>query len=304
MHPGLLSVLCILVLGPHLLGQAPRDGTVAGQGSAELKMQPQLLRVQVEILAKANDLQTALAKLKERRDAARLQLKALAAVPESVAFGEPTVAPEKTDQQKQMEAMVAQRMRNTPGARPPQKKTEAPPAVVLALLRFDLPLKAADGDQLLMVAQALQQRVKDADLGGLQEFDKLSPQDEELAEEARAMMGYQQPEQHKRGEPTFLYVAKLSAAELDKAMAEAFQSCRHQADRLARAAGAQLGRLHHLDTQPVTATGEDTAMMYYGRYPGTRPVPAALPSEATATQAGPVTYRVALNATFSLKTQE
>lgn len=301
----ILLAVCLVALLVSARGdaQAPAEGTVTGQGSAEVKRPPDVLRVQVEMLAKGTDLAQALARLKERREAAQVHLKALAAVPESIHFGAPALSSEKTEQQKQMEAMVLQRMRGAAGPKAAKKK-EAPPAVVGAVLRFDLPLKAGSADELLIAAQALQQRVKEADLGGLKDFEKLSPQEEELAEEAQAMMGGQPQAEPKRGEPGFLFVCKLSDADLDRAAAEAFQKARRHAEQLARAAGARLGPLHRLDSAPLGMPVELAVSAGYNPYNAARVaenLPAALPAEASAPQPGPVTYRVALTAAFLLR---
>jgi hypothetical protein len=298
---------CLFVLAAPAAAQAPAPaGTVTGQGKAEVQRQPELLRVQVEILVKARDLPTALARLKERRDAAGIHLKSMAALPDSIAFAAPSLAPEKTEQQKQMEQMVMQRMRGS--GKPVPKKKETPPVVLSSTLTFDVPLKASDAAELLLAAHALQERVKEADLGGKKEFEKLTPEEEELAEEARAMSGGYQQQGPQRGEPSFLFVARLTDPDVDRALSEAYQQARRHAEQLARAAGARLGRLHHLDDQVNTANGQglDPQTAYYYRYgyapgAGMPQPPRSRASEATAPQAGPVTHHVALAATFVLQ---
>src|SRR5260370_22601616 len=135
----LLAVLCLLALGggAHAGDPPGPDGTVTGIGVVELKKQPNVLRVQIELLAKGKDLKEALARLKDRREAVKVRLAALNAVPESIAFGDPSLGPDRTQQQKQFEAMGAQQMR-AKGGKPAPKTKEAPPAVVATVLRFDV----------------------------------------------------------------------------------------------------------------------------------------------------------------------
>jgi uncharacterized protein YggE len=299
-------VIAAALLLPHAraAAQTPPGGTVTGNGTAEVKRQPTVLRVQVEVLVKAKDLKEALARLKERRDAALARLLALGAPKEAVAFGEPSLGSEKTDQQRQYEAMIAQRLRAQGGAKTAPKAKPAPPTVLSTTLRVDLPLKTSGQEELLIRAQDLQEKIKAADLGGLKEFQKLSPQEEEVAEENQAMMrgGEAEP---KRGEPAFAFVYKVSEGEYAKALAEAFQKAKRAAGELARAAGTELGELRHLEGQAVA--GEEAAgyPAYYGR--GNPPrmslltSPEAQTREALSPQPGTVTYRVSVAASFALK---
>src|SRR5205807_350419 len=101
-----------------------------------------ILRVQVELLAKGKDLPEALAKLKERRAAVAKYLHTLGIPKESLAFGEPAPASAKTEQQRQIEAMVTQRM--AAQGKTPTKPKEKPPAVVSSMLKAELLLKASD----------------------------------------------------------------------------------------------------------------------------------------------------------------
>src|SRR5256885_8146488 len=93
-----LAPLLLLASG-RVLGQAPQPATVAAQGTVELQRQPEVLRVQVEVLAKGKDLAEALTKLRERRQAAQKQLTAMGVANTNVEFGEPRLSSEKTQQQ-------------------------------------------------------------------------------------------------------------------------------------------------------------------------------------------------------------
>jgi hypothetical protein len=226
-------------------GRADLPGTVSATGSAEVKRPAEILRVQVELLAKGKDLREALAKLKDRRESARKQLAALGATAEAIEIGEPTAGGDMSDRQQQMERMMGRLREGRAAAKP---KT-AVPVVVSATLKADLPLKAADPDALLIAAAALQEKIKAADLGGLKDAEKPSPQEAEVLEEM-GVAGEGNPSQPKRGEPAFLFVAHIPAADRDRATADAFGRAKTEAARLAKAAGAGLGGLVRLNGGP------------------------------------------------------
>jgi hypothetical protein len=160
-----------------------------------------------------------------------------------------------------------------------------------------------------VLVQELQDKIKAADLAGLKEFEKGTPQEEELAEENPEVNFRGDPNEAKRGEPLFLFVARVSDDERAKALAEAFRKAKRQAARLAEAAGTELGTLRHLDGQSTGVPGDDSPP-YYNPYAmrALRALQGAQADdteersrEAVATQAGPVTYRVAVTAAFALK---
>jgi uncharacterized protein YggE len=307
-----MSVRLILVLlAANLLAApagaqvpSPPKGTVSGVGFADLKKTPEVLRVQVEILAKGKDLKEALAKLKERREAVKTRLASLKAAKDTVVFGEPSLGGEKTDQQRQLQIMVAQRLRSG-GAAPAAKNKGEPPAEVSVWLRFEVSMEAADPEALLLAGHQLQEKIRAADLSGLKEFHKLSLKEEESAEEAQLAQAMGEQGAPKRGEPTFTFVSRISEADQARALAEAFQHARKEAANLARAAGAELGPLYHLESQNAAAanTQEWTYYMNQQRYQTAVPqgLPAITATEAVGSQAGQVGYRVAVTASFLIK---
>jgi hypothetical protein len=219
---------------------------VSANGTFEARRPADALRVQVDLLAKGKTLPEALARLKDRREAARKQLASLGAAAEAVEIGEPVTGGEKGGQQ-QMERMMA-RMQVRDGRTAPKPK-QAVPVIVTAALKVDLPLQGTDPEAMLLAATALQEKVRAADLGGLKEVEKPSPQEAELLEEM-GVTGEANPGEPKRGEPVFLFVARFPAADRDRATAEAFQRAKKEAGRLAKAAGADLGGLVRLNSGP------------------------------------------------------
>lgn len=303
-----LLVLALIVgLQAQGAAQAPADdkGTVTGQGTVELKRQPEILRVQVEVLAKSKDLKEALAKLKDRRQAVHKQLEKLGVAKDTVVFSEPVLTPEKTDRQRQMEMMIQQRL-NRSGKKKDTKAKEPEAVVISATLKAEFPLNAKTPEDVLLIAQDLQDKIKAADLAGLKELKQLSPQEEELAEEAGNLGGFREDGEPQRGEPQFLFVSKISEEEYNKALAEAYQKAKREAGRLAKAAGTELGALHHLDNTSQTANENDDSPAMYNRttfYRG-RYTPSSTedqPREAIGFQSGKATFRVTISASFVLK---
>jgi hypothetical protein len=210
-----------------------------------------------------------------------------------------------------MQRMMMQRMQQGGKAAKKPKKV-ADPVLVSAQLTAEWKLDAKNPDELLLSVHALQEKIKGADLAGMKDADKLSPEQEELLEEAGDpdMMGYSSNNQPKPGEPVFMFVGRISDAERDKALAEAFQKAKVQAGRLAKAAGADLGSLRSITAHSTPSGGYDE----YGNY--NRHAYQALQmarsqsggdddasndSEALGVEPGPVKISVTVMAAFDLK---
>jgi uncharacterized protein YggE len=287
------------------------NGTVTGSGVVEIKRQPDRLRLQVELLAKGSNLKEALALLKDRIEAARLQVGALGVIKKSVAFGNPKLSSTKTDQQKQMEQMLIQRLRQR-GKRKPKKSKASSPVTVSAELTAEWKLTAKTIEELLIVSYELQEKIKAADLAGRKQAEKLSPEEQELLEEAASGFGYGSSDEAKPGEPSFLFVSGISDDEREKSLAAAFQKAKSRAARLAKAAGSQLGELKSLSAQNTPGAGLDDYSMYGGySSPAYRAIQRAMTaaqlgtedaSEAIGAIPGTVTYTITVTASFDLKT--
>jgi uncharacterized protein YggE len=300
----LLPTLLFLITSPAAAQQ--QDGQVTGVGSTEIKRPAEVLRVQVELVVKGKDLKEALTKLKERKEAAKAQLAGLGMAQDAVVFGETAIAAGQTDQQRQMEMMVMQRRG---GKKPDAKNKQPDPVYVGCSLKADLPIKAGSGEEQLLACHALQEKIKAADLGATKETEKLSPKDEELAEEMQEMarMMHQQHGEAARGEPTFLYVSKIPAAERDKALREAFRKASDHATRLAKAAGAELGALRSLSSHTQMDTAEMHEMNPYAvraaaRYMrGMSGESSDEIEEAVGISPTSVSVKIGVNASFSIK---
>lgn len=246
-----------------VLAQSPLRETISGSGSATLKRPPGALRMYVEVFARGNTLEAALAKLKDRREAARMQLETLKADPQSIEFGSPSLSNPRSEQRSRFEAMVMQRMRST-GRKVPKGLQVPKSFTVSARLTAEWPLEADGPEACLLAAHAIEEKVKAADLAGAEDAKReLSPEEEELAEEMTDMMTYSGEQEIEPGTPHFIYVARVTDQDRDQAMAEAFQKAKANAARLARAAGARLGPLVGLSGH---GGGREGAYDYSGPY--------------------------------------
>jgi uncharacterized protein YggE len=288
------------------------EGTVAGNGTGVIERSPEILRVQVDVFAKGKDLKQTLAKLKKQRSAVEKQLDEMGAESKSVRFEPTKFASLETDQQKQMRTMVRQRMKQGQAKRQ-AKKPEVKPPVVLAI-----PLTAewaltGEGDELMLAANELEEKIKAADLAGLKVAQELTPEEQELAEEMESqdedpMDFYNGGRQEaKPGEPVFLFACRITDDERDKALAEAFAEAKAEAARLAKAAGAELGRLKDLTVNMENGESADEYDAYQSySYRHMQRMRGRVPEststrEAVGMRAGPLKYHVAVTARFVLK---
>ena len=207
-----------------------------------IKRPPDTLRMQVQLSGHGKDVKDALAKLKSRRDAVKAKLVELGANKETVEVGEARAAVEDSSRRRQMEMMVQQRMRQQ-GRRAP-KKEETKPVSLSVEVKAEWALKGQNAEQLLIAAYDIQQKVT-PELAKLNVAEEMSPEELELAEEMGQNMGMDDG-QPKPGEPSFVYVARISGDELAKALASAYDKAKTQATQLSQAAGATLGPLEQL----------------------------------------------------------
>jgi uncharacterized protein YggE len=314
-----MGTMAAVLLTLVLLGSPARAqlgsfdaGTVSGMGTVAIERAPQAMRMTVVVSSKGSDLKEALASLKDRLDAAKAQLATLGADKASIKVAAPQLAVEDPNRRRQIEMMMAQRLRA--GGRKPAKKEESkPPVSVTASLSAEWPLKAAAGEDLLLASTSLQDKIKAADLAGTKEQMPLSPEEQELADELGAedlSAMYGGDEEVKPGEPMFIFVTPIAEADREKALAEGFQKAKSRAARLAKAAGAELGALKSLNDSESDASDESYGSPYggynrqaYQMMQMMRGARGGLEELAEAIGAQPtnVVYRVTVTASFDLK---
>jgi uncharacterized protein YggE len=242
---------------PGLAGEAGH-GVVSGMGLAKVPLKPKVLRMHIELAAQGKTLPEAIENLKDRREAALVQLEKLEATAKSAKFSPPALAASQSDQKRRMEAMVRERMRGRSG-----KTGKQPPKSysVSTTLSIEWPLKAESPEQLLVVVETLREKIKAADVAGTKNAEKASSEEEEEAEEAAGMSrSFGGEEQVKPGEPMFVFVAPIPAEQQTKALAQAFAKAKAQAEQMAAAAGVTLGPLASL------ANSQNAGMNFGGAY--------------------------------------
>ncbi|MEX0700574.1 MAG: SIMPL domain-containing protein [Planctomycetales bacterium] len=289
-------------LGGLYDGLGAASGTIAATGTVTLERQPEVMRLQVDVMGKGSNPEAALAALDDRIAAARVQLAAFGADKDSIQVDEPRITESKTDRQKQMETMLAQRLRQSGRKKPAASEQVA----VVATLTAEWKLQAKSSRELLLAVQPLQKKVVDADLAGVGE-EKLSAEEQELMEEFGGYGGYGGDEE-KPGTPVFLFAAPVPQADLNKATAEAFGKARAEAERLAAAAGAKLGPLAGISSHASPDTDYDGSL--YGGYGSglyrtmqrieSRNVSGDGPPEAVGALPQKIEYRVAVTAAFRI----
>ncbi len=291
--------------------QGAGQPALSAGGTSAVQQKPTRLRMYIQLFGKAKTLEEALAKLKERREAAELQLESLKADKQSVTFDGPTVSSAQAAQKRQIEAMVIEQMRSR-GKKP--KGLQVPQTVtVTGTLSAEWPLEATSQEQLLLATQKIEEKIKAADLSGSQELQKLSPEEEELAEEAKQAMGRYGEQPQPLGQATFLYVAVLSKQDRQKAMAEAFKKATAEAAELAKAAGIELGPMIGLagGCSPQRNFSDDEGGYYPGRSPYAELRRLAEQGgetqekqyEAIGSNPGPLSFNCFVTVTFALKKQ-
>jgi hypothetical protein len=221
--------------------------TISATGTASVKRNPTVLRMYLELVAKGSNLDEALKKMKDRRESARGQLETLKADKDTITFGDPSMSGASSPRQRQIEVMLMARMQSR--GKKAAKTPIAAPVTVSVLLTAQWSLEAETPEQMLVLAQTLQEKIKAADLAGIKDAEKLSPEEEELAEEASQMIDQSDEQRTPAGQPNFMFIARLTQADREKLLGEAFAKAKTQAADLAKAADVDLGPLTGISGQ-------------------------------------------------------
>lgn len=246
-------VACLAWSCPQVVGQSA-EPTVEGTGTAAIDLQPQVLRLQLKIMAAGKDIQQALSSLQARQDKIRAKLVELGASEASIKFSHMNVSSNQEDRQRKMQRMIMQRMHGG-GGMPAASQPVASPTQVTITVKAEWPLKAAEPSQALALAEGLQQKIKAEDLAGKKDLEKLSAADQESLEESaegQMAMSEMNPDEND-GAPTIFYVCKVSKKDEAAAMAQAFAKAQSQAEQMAAAAGMKVGPIRQLRSNPETS---------------------------------------------------
>jgi uncharacterized protein YggE len=256
------------------------NGAITVTGAVTLRRPATILRLQAQLVAKGHDLKEALEQLPARREAFLKQFQLLEADKDSLELGRTQLYSQDNQQMLQMQRMQ-QRIQQGLPPEPP-----APVARVSLPLKAEWTLTGETPEELLLAADALQAKIKAADLGWPPNRENRQPL---VAGQVRAPFSESNLDDELQGQagvPIFQYVALISTEDQERALAEAFQNARASAARLAKAAGEQVGGVRNLKDISQSAPGRRAR-------PSTREVVSFSPGE--------VNYRVALQVSFDLK---
>jgi uncharacterized protein YggE len=282
-------VLFVLAMGVGVLwladsasAQIGSNDVVFGTGKIRLQPTPNKLRMQVELRSYGLTVDAALTSLKARRAAATAQLQKLnadaasicfstaraglpqtmyatAVVSPAVSYATPIAPSYAPYPQVPAPAIALPSAAATPSFGQSAAPGNNPPAkprpqlfVAATTLKADWLLPGADADEIVAAAEAIRQRAMAVDLVGRKmAHDQLSPEEQELAEEAE--MRYSGPvgastvpPADTRLRPAFVYVAVLSDKQRKTMLADAYASAKNNAAELAEAAGTKLGAIVNL----------------------------------------------------------
>lgn len=281
------------------------DGTVTANGTASLERMPEIMRMRVDVPARGEDLKQALAKLKEKREAAVKKLAGLG-VPEGAArFGDPKIGEGRIERMRRM--MIMQGRIEEQETEEEGEEAKAGPVTVLSSLEAEWPLRSESTEDLLIQVHELQKKLKTMDIAGLKD-DKLTPEEEEMLaemeDESSRFMSYGGEQPAEPGEPTFLFVSRISEADRTRLLAEAFGKAKAEAESLAAAAGIELGPLSGLSSHRTEGYSQyDYNSPYFQVMQRARAMfdPEQTDHEAVGAEAAKVTYRITVSVAYKIK---
>src|SRR5262249_19794630 len=291
-----LAGVLLLWLPAITAAQAAVSGTVVGRGFAELRKQPEKMRMQLELRAQGKDLKEALAKLGGLRATARDRLLELGAPKGTIGIGPPTTVRHPVGLPLLPNALPGEPPTPVPEWSLPPK----PPigVIVAQMLQVDWSLPQADAEAALIFVNTLQEKIEPGALGGKSKDDKATSRLDAQPNDGKAVAapcncGC------KSGEPSFLFVTRISTREQAAVMAEAFDKAKLEAILLAQAVGAEVAGLQQL-TKDLQLAPDSLAPPWPVTIGGPV-VPSSQPEEITGLVLETLKHRVALSATFGLQ---
>ncbi|HEY4260861.1 MAG TPA: SIMPL domain-containing protein [Schlesneria sp.] len=304
MHRVLFTLAAVYLVSLPLVSLQAQEpatgGGIQASGMATIERPAEVMRMQVEILAKsAKDLPDALAKLKTRRTKVEKVLESLGADKKTITFGELRIDESQDANLARMEMMMHQRLSQR--GKKLTKDVVAKPVRVAMRLTAEWRLKEGDATSQLLESKKLQDAIKAADLAGVKETEEQTAEEAEIAEEMEEPVNpWGGQNQTKPGEPQFTFTAKIPAADREKAMAEAFRKARAEAEQLAKAAEVGLGRLQSVQANSAVDAEDFEVYRQYGLpYHGS--ADQSKGDDATGLKPGMLKLRVGVTASFAIK---
>lgn len=208
--------------------------TISSSGIVTVRQRPALLLMKVRLRATEATLELGLAKLKKQGEATSRWLKRLGA--ERVDFGEPHFADQADmDPLAKMRAVTARALGKISG----EDFAKGPTRGVCVVLTAVWPIASMSAEETLVLVDRL--RFESAADSVESEAAKAIPPWASAQEHMQAMITQMHQPPTVDDSPQFLFIARLSEEQRQKATAEAFSRAHENAQRLAQAAGMRLG---------------------------------------------------------------
>lgn len=304
-HPPTILLLWMFLLPPsaEIPAQELNSSTVVATGRASLKLPAKRMVLAIDLFGRHQDVREAVKSLQDRIKAATTQVTALGALADSIQVGDPKISAAQSDAQ---EALRAQVFEGFSRAGRSTEESQSPAMItVTARLIAQWGLAGADAAERMAAAYELQQQIRKAKLSGADDSTGLSPEEQELLEEAQMLaMANTYSDEKPPGEPTFLFYAPVSPDDRAAMLQQAFGNAKAQATSMAQAAGVQLGELQSLQDGGVAG---DLHSYGYGGidYEADQLAAELLPTNpdaprAVGTEAGTLNYSVQLLVGFRI----
>ena len=252
-YPGLL----------HAQFSAAPTAPVTGSATATLSLKATRMRMVVDIISRDKDLKEAARKVMDRAKTAKEDLLALEAIEESITLGRLRIDARQSEANERMRMQLMEGF----GQAGRGGNDAAPDALITVSARMsaDWDLGGLDEVEMLTKTHELKQTLEAANLSGAEDNSSLSPEEQELFEEAQMLNNRYGGNDEKPGTAKFIFLADVSQDTLDALMKDAFTKAKSKAVSLANAANGQLGEL---TTITSTLGGRYDPYDAYGGYGG------------------------------------
>ncbi|QDT33099.1 SIMPL domain-containing protein [Thalassoglobus polymorphus] len=243
-------ILCLLgsfayLTSPCLaqIGEPDSPGTITGTGKATLKVRPERMRLSIDLSSRGSEIDKAVKALQDRIDAARIQIKALGAIEETLQNTPPKIDTQKSLQHEQMRAQLAESLGRA--GRSDDETDVDTLIIVSSSMSAEWDLAGLSDQELLVKSFTIQKQVRDAKLAKDDDKSQLSPEEQELLEEAQMFGRYSSGSEDEDG-PEFFFYSTVKKEDYESALKSAVSRAKKQASLLATSAGVELGGIQEL----------------------------------------------------------
>jgi uncharacterized protein YggE len=254
-----LSALCS---GQLLYAESQSvPAAIHASGQHDLKLEPQKLRLTLNIRAEGVDAKSAIEALLEHKERVKNELLAMKADEASIDFGAAQLTSGIPGMSAEMGPYAARMMaRQVAGA--------LKVYIAASRVRAEWPLPTTDADALAMLPETLKEQVKERDLRGEKNKAQLDEVQQEKLEEMQAAMqenmGYYS-DNSEAATVLVMFVAKINEDDRKKAVSAAYERATAQAKMLSSVTGKSLGSLKSLRTGDVPIPATDEMESAYGQ---------------------------------------